>query len=56
MKVSSKLVAGGRAADITDASGLFGFTVNDNIDFIFWTNGSASIFYSSFIRILYLWN
>ena len=53
MKVSSKLVAGGSAADIPDASGLFGFTVNDSADFAFWTNGSASIFYSSFNFILY---
>ena len=53
MKVSSKLLAGGSAADIPDASGLFGFTVNDSVDFVFWTNGSASIFYSSFNCILY---
>ena len=36
MKVSSKLLAGGSAADIPDASGLFGFTVNDSADFVFF--------------------
>ena len=54
MKVSSKELAGGSAADIYDASGLFGFTVNDSADFAFLTNGSASIFYSSFNCILYV--
>ena len=51
---SVPLLAGGSAADICDASGLFGFTVIDNSDFVFWTNGSASLFYSSFNCILYL--
>ena len=57
MKVSSKLVAGAGAHGTPARGGALTFAVDTlPSDDTWWDYGSASIFYSSFICILYLWN
>ena len=50
------LIAGAGADNIPTRDGDYTFTMDVSPSETSWSLGSALIFYSSFIRILYLWN